>query len=97
MDLLHRVRNGMTRKLSEYDTIHRLKQLSERGLADIGITRDEFGPWPGSPPESIRARPTSLASWRAFERAKQLTPPDRVGCSPAWHAPPRGSPRASWS
>jgi uncharacterized protein YjiS (DUF1127 family) len=44
MDLLHRVRNGLTRKLSGYDTIHRLRQLSERGLADLGITRDEIRP-----------------------------------------------------
>lgn len=44
MDLLHRIGQSLAAKLSEQNTVRRLRRLDDRNLADLGLARDEIRP-----------------------------------------------------
>lgn len=44
MDLLHRMGQSLAAKLSEQNTVRRLRRLDDRSLADLGLARDEIRP-----------------------------------------------------
>ena len=68
MDLLHRVRSGLTRQASRarhHPSADPAAPSAASPTSASPATRS--GPWPSSPPASTRARPTSRTSWRESE------------------------------